>query len=713
MTSFLLLLTLVGAEVIAIAARMPAPGLALTADGTALRIVDGPAALRAWPQPLHLVALSSRDARHRVEALVEADSLGSETANVGPTLFPRQKEMAAIGQSASAIAHVRDGQGAVHDLPVAIAPQGLDGLTGDIWLLLGIGLVSAAIGMWLLILRPEAWAARMVALAGVALLIAGGANALLIAGGIMIGAMVWVVYVNWMGVTLFAMAMIGLLGRHPKPLITARQYGAIATLLTGWYAWGVAAPELSAGLARQQWMMLTAFVALVVLASLQWRASRRDPAARVFLRWVGVVALLSFSLYVAFFHLPVMLGERPWLTTAQSFLLFLPFYGGLAIGIGRFRFFDLDRWSYGVMLYALAAAALLAVDLTLMGLFNLAPSRAWIIAAALVTAGWLLLRGRLWRWIAPNARHDRETLFRSAVDVVLTRDEGERHRRWHAMLETLFRPLTIERHDEPLCRPTLVEDGVGLALPAVAGAPPLLLRYPWGGRGLFGSRDLAVAQDFATLCAEVEHDRAAYEEAVRQERDRIAQDLHDDVGARLLTSLHRDNPAQIRGDVRAAIADIRSIIGGLAGERTPLPQALAVIRHESTERLAAAGLTLDWPITIGDAGEAILLDYAISKNLASAVREIASNIIRHAQARHVAVDGGLADGRLWLSISDDGIGFDPASVTQGYGLVNIERRIAAVGGNVAITPGMPGTRILINLPAHPPVSGVSPALSSI
>jgi signal transduction histidine kinase len=71
-------------------------------------------------------------------------------------------------------------------------------------------------------------------------------------------------------------------------------------------------------------------------------------------------------------------------------------------------------------------------------------------------------------------------------------------------------------------------------------------------------------------------------------------------------------------------------------------------------------------------------------------REILSNIARHAQAGEIAVACALREGEtVVMTIEDDGIGFDPATVTRGHGLSNIEERARDIGGRLVITPRQP------------------------
>jgi signal transduction histidine kinase len=83
------------------------------------------------------------------------------------------------------------------------------------------------------------------------------------------------------------------------------------------------------------------------------------------------------------------------------------------------------------------------------------------------------------------------------------------------------------------------------------------------------------------------------------------------------------------------------------------------------------------------------------------VGEAITNAARHAEATTVSVHIGGQDGRLLVSISDDGRGFDAAhpGFEYGFGLHSMQERAALLGGDVqlASTPGS-GTRVDIAIP---------------
>ena len=89
-------------------------------------------------------------------------------------------------------------------------------------------------------------------------------------------------------------------------------------------------------------------------------------------------------------------------------------------------------------------------------------------------------------------------------------------------------------------------------------------------------------------------------------------------------------------------------------------------------------------------------------------QEAFQNVMKHASAAHVQLRLSVAAGTVLLEISDDGVGFDPATTPEragpvGYGLPGMQQRAELLGGQLTAdsTPGR-GTvvRLRIPLPAE-------------
>ena len=79
------------------------------------------------------------------------------------------------------------------------------------------------------------------------------------------------------------------------------------------------------------------------------------------------------------------------------------------------------------------------------------------------------------------------------------------------------------------------------------------------------------------------------------------------------------------------------------------------------------------------------------------ISEALTNVIKHAQAGHVAVTAAVRDGNLQVEVVDDGIG--GADTTASRGLGGLQDRVSAIGGQLTVhSPRGKGTRISTVLP---------------
>jgi signal transduction histidine kinase len=81
------------------------------------------------------------------------------------------------------------------------------------------------------------------------------------------------------------------------------------------------------------------------------------------------------------------------------------------------------------------------------------------------------------------------------------------------------------------------------------------------------------------------------------------------------------------------------------------------------------------------------------------VQELVSNVLKHAKADQLTIGVTRAPGRLSVVVSDNGVGFDPSTASNGMGLSNVRSRAAAIGATVQVdsTPGK-GTTVSVECP---------------
>lgn len=185
------------------------------------------------------------------------------------------------------------------------------------------------------------------------------------------------------------------------------------------------------------------------------------------------------------------------------------------------------------------------------------------------------------------------------------------------------------------------------------------------------------------------------EQAIAAERERIHSDLHDDVGAKLLSLVYRAESDENANLARSALQDLRDVVSQTS-ESIWLEELAANWRAECDKRLSEAQIRLDWQ-ELGDFTN-LQLSQPQALSLTRVLREATSNTIRHSGAKTGFVRLDLAEQKLLLDIWDDGKGC-PQNRTAGRGLRNIEARATKHGGNLTYyTPQGGGHGIRVQLP---------------
>lgn len=214
------------------------------------------------------------------------------------------------------------------------------------------------------------------------------------------------------------------------------------------------------------------------------------------------------------------------------------------------------------------------------------------------------------------------------------------------------------------------------------------------------------------------------EHAVERERTRIAQDLHDDLGASLTRlNLLTQGTADSSGARGSDLADIRKVtveitramdevVWAANPRHDTLESLVAYLARFAQEMAKAAGLRcrLELPLEVPE----MELTAEFRHNLFLAAKETLHNVVRHGQAREVRVqlECDVLNHRLKLSIRDDGVGFDASTLTpgdgpkpgdpHGNGLPGLRRRLALLHGELRILSSVgKGTTVEFDVPLPP------------
>ncbi|MFN7395305.1 MAG: ATP-binding protein, partial [bacterium] len=189
------------------------------------------------------------------------------------------------------------------------------------------------------------------------------------------------------------------------------------------------------------------------------------------------------------------------------------------------------------------------------------------------------------------------------------------------------------------------------------------------------------------------------EQVIERERKRIAADLHDDLGAKLLTIVHTSDSERISTLAREALEEMRLSVRGLTGRRVGLTDALGDWRAEIVSRLAQTGIEGEWHAPDELTHELSARTYVQTTRI---LREATNNIIKHSNATRCTVRCGIADGDFQLVIEDNGDGIAPeveGRLDRGPGLASMKNRAKQLQGQCLVESGPGyGTVIRLTLP---------------
>lgn len=191
-------------------------------------------------------------------------------------------------------------------------------------------------------------------------------------------------------------------------------------------------------------------------------------------------------------------------------------------------------------------------------------------------------------------------------------------------------------------------------------------------------------------------------QAAQDERRRIAGDLHDDLGAQLLTivqaSQRGGQPERVATLARHALEEMRLSVRGMTGHVASAEEALADWRAETVTRLSEAGMRAEWHAEEPLPG--LILPARTHVQVTRILREAVSNAIRHSGGTRCAVRIRFQGDQLHLEVQDDGRGLAPGlDARRGHGLPNIERRVRNLGGTHRfVSPPGAGTLLVLRVP---------------
>jgi PAS domain S-box-containing protein len=242
----------------------------------------------------------------------------------------------------------------------------------------------------------------------------------------------------------------------------------------------------------------------------------------------------------------------------------------------------------------------------------------------------------------------------------------------------------------------------------------------------------SILQVFSTrISSEIERTRAAntithYQEQLRalasqltlseeRERMRLATELHDgisQIAAIAKMKVEERISHESNGDNVDFLTEIQTMLDTLLSDTRGLTRDLGtgvlqdIKLDNAIEEWLHQEIDLKHNIATDVQGHCngSALDANTKILLFRAVRELATNVVKHAQAKHIWVTLGIRDAHCCIEVADDGIGFKmperkhASTLNDGFGLFSIQERLAYLGGSMTVESKLgQGTKITLQI----------------
>lgn len=206
-------------------------------------------------------------------------------------------------------------------------------------------------------------------------------------------------------------------------------------------------------------------------------------------------------------------------------------------------------------------------------------------------------------------------------------------------------------------------------------------------------------------------------EAVLEERNRIAREMHDTViqgcasASALLEAVASLEPESdgserelldsARDQIRATVDEARAAVWNLRRKENTAPEFAPMLEQIARQVSHLSHM----PVRFAAFGKPLPLDGVIEHVLLMVAREAVYNSVRHSQAKEIRIELHYVSSSICMEVVDDGCGFDTAAAkdteSEHFGLVGMRERIESVGGDFEVQSSAgKGTRIRVEVPYH-------------
>jgi hypothetical protein len=275
----------------------------------------------------------------------------------------RQSSLADPARSSPIVVTAEDASGNLKQIEITPAAKSLKDLPAAFWVQVGFGFVSLLIACWVWALRPADLAAKVLALTGMSLFLTIVSTAIYSTRELALeGTTFHVLFLlsNFTCAAFNSLATI-LFFIYPRQLIQPSKLWLLPAAATAWFILDSlhAFPAATHSI-RYVHVVSTVLILGAIVA--QWRASLGHPVERAAIICLGSSFVVALGTYFVGFLMPLLFGSTSALGQEYSFVTLLPLFAGIALGVARYRLFELGEWAFRLIFYTVGILLLLLLD---------------------------------------------------------------------------------------------------------------------------------------------------------------------------------------------------------------------------------------------------------------------------------------------------------------------------------------------------------------
>jgi signal transduction histidine kinase len=197
-------------------------------------------------------------------------------------------------------------------------------------------------------------------------------------------------------------------------------------------------------------------------------------------------------------------------------------------------------------------------------------------------------------------------------------------------------------------------------------------------------------------------------EGQEKERQRIANDLHDDLGSLManikihFSTIKTKDSDNLYKRTNALIEEAYQKIRNIAHAKNSGVLAKQGLYEAIKKHAKSVSASKQISINVMENGLEERLENSVELTIFRIIQELITNVIKHAQASELDIHLNQHEDTLNIIVEDNGVGFDnvkPRKESSGMGLSSIERRVEDMGGTVIIeSQPKNGTSVIMDIP---------------